>query len=297
MKRTVIDYVLRALKNALANWPLVIFRVIEFGVFAGITMFALVSTVVPVAVAAGLGKLTLRDVHATSEALTRFLIEHATLLGWLVVASTVALGVMLVIHSFIVAGSARIYCDAERATNDTSPLGAFDKFDVDTFWDAAWDGWWRVFAIYNLGGAAAGLIVLVPLIVAVLLMLAFPSLAIFIGILIAMVTCLLGIAVTIFGGLWILRAIAEANARDCEAQEALRVAWREVRAGFKMHFLAALLLAIISLGGIGFLEELTLIVFNSDWIASFVKIVAWALASGWWLAAFVGMAESRSSHP
>src|SRR5438132_14010745 len=148
MKRSAIDVILRALRNALSNWQLVIFRVVEYGVFVGMVFFAVVTTVLPVLVTAGLGKLKLKDVQASSEAVARFLVEHAALIGWLVAASTIAFGVMLMLHSFIVAGSLRVYRDAERAAPPDGAIVTFYKFDVDAFWDAAWDGWWRIFLIY-----------------------------------------------------------------------------------------------------------------------------------------------------
>jgi hypothetical protein len=292
MKRSVIDVILRALKNALANWPLVVFRVIEYGVFVGMVFFAVITTVVPILVTAGLGKLNFHDVQASSEAISRFILEHLVLIGWLIGASTVAFGVMLAIHSFIVAGSARVYRDADVTAPPNGALATFKKFDVDVFWDAAWENWWRIFWIYNIGAAVAGSLVLAPVLLACLLILAAPNLALLIVIVTCIVTFLLGIVAVVGGGLWILRAIPESVARNCTAREALTVSYRAVRADFGRHFGAALLLAIITIGGSAFAQSMVVLLFNSDNLGNLVQVVAWGLSGGWWLASFMGLIES-----
>lgn len=287
---TAVDIVFRAFKNALANWPLVLIRVVELGLFAGITFAAVVTTIVPVVVQAGFGNLKMGDFEAGAEAVSQFIAEHATLLGWTLGVGTIALGLMLAIHSFIVAGSTRIYMNGERAAA-RNEIRAFYKFDWDEFWDAAGDSWWRVFWVYNLGAAAASLIVLVPAFLGCVLMIILPMAALVIGILTAVFCCLLALIAFLVGALWIVRAVPEAVMRDLSARAALTEAWRAIRAKLGRHALVALLLAVISIGGTSFAETFAGAMFYSDFITGFVQVVCWSLSGAWALAAFVEMVE------
>ena len=61
MKRNPIELAVRALKNAFVNWQLVAIRMAEGVVFIFLIVVALLATIIPAAVAAGLSKLNLRD--------------------------------------------------------------------------------------------------------------------------------------------------------------------------------------------------------------------------------------------
>src|SRR5258708_28074193 len=104
--RNPVDLTIRSLKSAVANWQLVAIRMVEGVVFVFLTIMALLATIIPVAVNAGLGKLTVSDSGTAVDILARFLVEQRALLLWTLRLLILATGVMLVVHSLIVAGSA-----------------------------------------------------------------------------------------------------------------------------------------------------------------------------------------------
>lgn len=291
MSRPAIDTVLRSFKNALANWELVVIRIVEFGAFIAIAITAIVTTILPIAVAAGLGTLNVRDVEGSAQAIVRFISEHGVLLGWFIGGATIALTIMLAIHSFIVAGSVRLYRDAERST--TGEVVTFHKFDLDVFWESAWEGWLRVFWVYNLGVFVPSLIVLVPLLFLAVLGFLMPGAAWVFGILAIITTCLLGLVAFALGGLWIYRALGESAVENVTAREALNRAYRAVRSEFVNHFLVAAVVFIVSLGGTSLVEMIASSLFDSTLIEKVVSTICWSLSGAWMLAAFVGLAEEK----
>src|ERR1700686_2185844 len=113
--RSPVDLTIRSFKSAIANWQLVVIRMVESVLFVFLMIMALLATIIPVAVKAGLGKFTIADTENFIQALTQFLDDQRGLIVWTLGVLFLVGCVMAVVHSLIVAGSARVYLDAERA--------------------------------------------------------------------------------------------------------------------------------------------------------------------------------------
>src|SRR5260221_14201653 len=106
--RNPVDLTIRSLKSAVANWQLVAIRMVEGVVFLFLTIMALLATIIPVAVNAGLGKLTVSDSGTAIDILSRFLVDQRALILWTFGVLILVTGVMLAVHSLILAGWARV---------------------------------------------------------------------------------------------------------------------------------------------------------------------------------------------
>src|SRR5260221_8049288 len=103
--RSPLDLSIRSLKNAAANWQLVVIRMMESVVFVFLMLMAVLATVVPVAIKAGLGKLRISDTENYVLALSQFLVEQLPVILWTFAVLILVALVAMVIHSLIVAGA------------------------------------------------------------------------------------------------------------------------------------------------------------------------------------------------
>ena len=294
--RTPVELVIRALKSALANWQLVAIRMVESVVFLFLTFLALLATIIPVAVKAGLGKLSIADTANSVDALSQFLVEQRPLILWTCGVLIVVTGVMMVVHSLIAAGSVRVYLDAEHAPGDR-----FDVFHGDTFWAAARRGFWRVFWIYNIAWAYAGLLVLLPVMFALVVVLLSQGTvggAIFAAVLFGGAV-VMSIPIGIITAIWVGRALIDGERGQLGAGEALKVARRSIRADLGSHVAVILLVVIISIGGIFVISGVSSSFSSAGEVlapmqlaGSLAQTFAGSLASAWMLAAFAALAEN-----
>lgn len=302
MKRNPVELVLRALWNAVANWQLVAIRMVESVVFVFVIFLALLATIIPAAVAAGLSKLNVFRSEDARSAIADFIVNQWPLILWTVVVIFLVTGVMIVGHSLIVAGSIRVYLDGERAAGRRSGLDAFTVFRGDAFWAAAKRGFWRVFWIYNLGWGLGALIVTVPLLLVLLLirfsadtqtMLVLTGVALIVAILMAIP---IGLVTTV----WVGRALIESEQGQLPARAALTASKKAIRADLGGHILVPLLVFVISFGaigvtsGIGGFSAISDVLGPLDLIASLLQMLVSALASAWMLAAFAGLGSPSS---
>lgn len=302
MKRNPVELVLRALKNSVANWQLVAIRMVESVVFVFLIFLALLATIIPAAVAAGLGKLNVLNSEDARTAVAEFIVNQWPLIVWTLVVIFLLTGVMIVIHALIVAGSTRVYLDGERAAGSRTGLDAFTVFRGDAFWAAAKRGFWRIFWIYNLGWGLGALIVSVPMLF-LLLLIRFTAdtqtMVVLIG-LVFVGAILLAVPIGIVTTVWVGRAIIESELAQLPARAALAASRKAIRADLGGHILVPLLVFIISFGaiaitsGIGGFSAISEVLGPLDLIASLLQMLVSALASAWMLAAFAALGSVSS---
>jgi hypothetical protein len=295
--RSPVDLTIRSFKTAAANWQLVVIRMAESVVFVFLMIMALLATIIPVAIKAGLGKLKIADADNAIQALSQFLVEQLPLILWTFGVLILVTGVIMIVHSLIVAGSARVYLDAERAPND-----AFEVFRGDSFWAAARRGFWRVFWIYNLAWALALLLILLPVMVAlgVILIMQGTTASVIIAVVIFGGCVALSIPIGIITSIWVGRAIIDGERSQLPAREALRVARSSIRADLGNHVVVLLLVLVVSIFAILFISGCTnAFTMSGDafwpmqWLGSLAQTIAGSLAGAWMLAAFAALAENK----
>ena len=289
MTRNPIDIALRGLKNALANWQLVAIRMVEGVVFIVIIFLALLVTIIPTAVEAGLGKLDMRDANSTAEAVAQFFVDHHLLILWTLGMLLLVTLALLVIHAFIVAGSVRVYLDAERAGGDFNNV-----FHGDSFWEASMAGFWRALGIYNIAWGLAGLVILLPFLIgfALVMIASEPAVALVILAVVLVGTILLSIPVGLATSIWVNRALVDGESKGLSARGALAAARAAIRSDLVTHLLLTFFVIIVGIGGTGLVSTVAGIfpaggiTAPMHIIGSLAETAAGALASAWMLASF-----------
>jgi len=245
VKRSIPDVLRRGLESALANWPLMALRIAENIVFAMLIIGSIIAAIVPLLVSIGLSVFNIEKPDETAMAFGTALLEHLAVFLWIFVGALFLAALLMVIHSFVIAGCAQTFVDAERAERPK-------VFSMERWLSGGRHSIWTVFWIYNITYGTTLIPVLVPLILALAAMVAFRDSQA--GIVIA--GCL-GIAVAIFlciiacviAAIWSLKAIILAIERNLGASEAAKLAWTEAKADFGRHFAVAFILFVISFGG------------------------------------------------
>ncbi len=253
MKRGVFDVLRRGLDNAVANWGLIVVRVIEVFAFVAITIVSVVAVVVPILVSIG---IQLSDIERPEDVESAIiaLMGKWMLLIWIFLAICVVLLVFVAIHSLITAGCARVLVDGDRLAGPAvdGPRSRYRVFSAARWWAGAKGGWWTVFWIYNFAWGVAGLILLVPLLPTLALTLIFredPAIAITSGCIGLALSVMLMIVVGVVTGIWTNRALADWAAERMGASAALSGAWRAIKADLARHVLIALAMIVIAIAG------------------------------------------------
>lgn len=306
MKRSVIDVLRRGFDNAVANWPLVLIRIAEVVVLAGVVIGAVIAAVVPMIVSAGLNKFDFGNPENAMDLFATLLVEHWMLLVYLLLLATVILGVIIAVHSFVEGGSARIYIDGER-------VAGFRAFAVERWWDGGRRNWWPVFWIYNLAWSAGCVVLLVPILLTLAIVLAAHDVGprFVIGCVGLAVTIVIMIPIGILIGMWTEKAIVIRVSRGIGAVESLRASRREIRLDLGRHLGVWLLLMVVGFIAAGVLSSVTMpfsfgshIGRDSSSIAPLlfapvqivISVVQNALSAAlgaWFLAAFVALTEEK----
>jgi hypothetical protein len=311
LKRDVTDILRRAFESTIANWPLIAIRIAENIVFVMIIVASIVATIVPVAVSAGVSNWDFKHADEPAQAIAAFIVEHLPLIAWILVVASIVLLVILAIHSFVEAGSARVFVDAERAAGPAGTRPAFRVFNMERWMQGGRASWTTVFWIYNIVWGLGGLILLIPLI----LTLAAMPLASDVGPRIAIacgglaLTFVVLIPVAIAMAVLSQKAIAVAVARSTSARESIRAGWTEMRRDFGRHFAVAFLVIAISVGGamaistlaapmrfahsIGTAPFTSILFAPGQIISSFAQSVFSAAVGLWFLAAYIGLTEEK----
>ncbi|HEX7154549.1 MAG TPA: hypothetical protein VF618_23895 [Thermoanaerobaculia bacterium] len=232
MRRNAFDAIRRGFENTVANWPLLLLRVGETLLFAALTVAAIIAVLIPLAVSLGVKPLRTPEDFVD---LASIVLEHWLVLVWIIVAALLLSLVFVLVHSFLQAGSARVYLNG--------------PFTMERFLAGGKEGWWRVFWIYNLAWGVAGLIVVLPMlpVMALVTMIADePAAAAGIGCLGLVFTFMLALGVTIITAMWVEKAIVIALARHTTARAALSAGWKDVKGDFARHLVVALIVFAVS---------------------------------------------------
>jgi hypothetical protein len=262
LKRGVFDVLRRAVDNTIANWPLILIRFGEMLVLGVVAIAAVIIALAPLFVSLGiqLSKLNAPD-EIENAALA--LMSQWMLLLWVFVAILFVTVLFVAIHSFVEAGSARVYVDAERAAGPANqgPRSRFRVFTMERWVEGGKEGWWTLFWIYNLAWSAACLILLIPLLPTIVGMLLFreqPPAAVATGCIGLALTGLLLIVVGAVTGMWVNRAINEWAVRRAGARESLSAGWTAMRADLGRHLLIFLAMIVIAVAGSSFFASFSL---------------------------------------
>lgn len=214
----------RALRNVLANWPLMLLRLAEGIVGFIIVAIGLVAAAVPV--------IFLFGIHAgefgtADEFFEFYQSEPGTVIGAIVVAATV-FGVILIaavaVHAFVQAGVVGTYIEGENGAPAFAAIPAFARFDLARFAEYGRRSWLAIFWIYNLVWGAFALVILLPLLLVLLVMVTFRDMTPIIvgGCVAAAIVILVSIVVAIALDLWIQVATVLAVRSSRSARESLR---------------------------------------------------------------------------
>ncbi|HSP35234.1 MAG TPA: hypothetical protein VLU46_13030, partial [Thermoanaerobaculia bacterium] len=268
MKRTATEILRRGFNNALANWPLILIRIAEGIVFIGIIIASVIAAIVPLALSFGLSRSSMSNPADAAEAVLGALAAHWMVLLYLLVVITLVFVILTAIHSFVNAGSALVYVDAERRTlaMPAATRNDFRAFTGERWFAGAKDGWWTVFWIYNIGWGVGGLIRMLPLFVVLFAMFALRGAgapAIFAaGCIGAAISAMWILAVAIVTNICCEKGIVDCMARPLGASAALSDAWREMRTDTGRHVAVAVVMMAIAFAGSMFFSSFS-------WIGSF----------------------------
>ena len=263
MKRPVTDVIRRGFENALANWPLLLFRFGEAVLFAILAVGSVIAIIVPVAVSAGLSKYSPANYSDLNDALLGFLHAYGTLLLYVFVLITVMGFVFIAVHSFVVGGMARILVDAERSAAPSGPRERFRRFNIDRWLEGGRETWWPIFWIYNIAYGVAALVVCIPIMLFSTIAIAailreFPPVAVGAGCIGLPLVIFLAFATSILAAVWSQKAIVVCVEQRRGANDSLRVGWREARADMSRHFAVAFIMFVIAIGGSGVISMFSL---------------------------------------
>jgi len=308
--RNTTDVLRRGFDSTLANWPLIAIRIAESVLFVMIVVASIFAAIVPVGIAASFS--TFRNADEPSEAIAAFVTEHWPLIVYIFLVVLIVTIVLIAIHSFVEAGSARVFVDAERnATGDAPKRDAFRAFNMDRWMQGGRASWWTVFWIYNIVWGIGGLIFLVPLILtlAAMFMVTEAGGRLAIACSGLALTFLVVIPVSMVMALVSEKAITIAVARAASAGDAVRAGWSEIKRDFGRHFAVAFIVFAIALGGAMAISSLmtpmsivrdvahaplTSIAFApAQIVSSFAQSVFSAAVGLWFLAAYVGLTEEK----
>jgi hypothetical protein len=244
VKRSIPDVLRRGLESALANWPLMALRIAENILFAMLIIGSIIAAIVPLLVSIGFS-IHIDKPEEAGPAIGTALIEHLPLFLWIFIGALFLALLLVVIHSFVMAGCARTFVDAERAERPK-------VFSMERWLSGGRHATWTVFWIYNITYGTTLIPVMVPLIIALAAMLAFRDsqaavlVAGCLGIAIALFLCIIA---CVIAAIWSLKAMILAVERDLGASEASKLAWAEAKADLGRHFGVAFILLVISFGG------------------------------------------------
>ncbi|HEX9161029.1 MAG TPA: hypothetical protein VF980_04910 [Thermoanaerobaculia bacterium] len=309
MKRNASDVLRRGFDSMLANWPLLAIRIAESIVLVGIAFASVVAIVVPLVISLGFG----RGIHASDATDAAQIVLDALASHWLIIVYVIAvvflmLVVFVAIHSFVIAGCARIFVDAER---NTAAMPAPSREDFRAFTGDRWlqggrDGWLTVFWIYNAAWSVAAIIILVPFLIllAVMFMLreSGPAAAVA-GCAGSIIAFMFIVPVAIVTGIWTQRAIVDCLARGADVGGALRGAWAEFRSDLGRHLGIAMVMLVVTFaaaglfGGLSMMAgigrppaNMSLMFLPLQFSASIANSVFSAGISAWFLACFASLA-------
>ena len=310
MKRNVADILRLGFDSMLANWPLLIIRIVESVVLLVMIIIAVVAMIVPLAVSFGADhSLPGGDPSDAAAIVLGIIATHAVMILWILLLLLVVITVALMVHSFVTAGSASVYAASIRQTA-AMPAATRDQmnaFTTQRWFEGAKETWWTVFWIYNVAWSAGLMIILVPFAIvmtAVILLRENGTAAVITGCAGALLLFLLVVPIVIVTAIWTEKAIVDACARRTPAMDSLRAAWREFRGDLGRHLGVAAILFAVTLGAamvagsfssmaaLGHQPGLGMI--PLQFTSSILQSVVSAAVGAWFLACFAALAVEPS---
>lgn len=213
----------RALRNVLANWPLMLLRVAEGIIAVIVIVIGIVAAAIPVILLFGIHA---DEFNTPDEFFAFYQSNPGTVMGAIMVAALV-FGVILIaaiaVHAFVQAGAVGIYLDAEEAAPPGAQIAEFRRFDFTRFLDYGRRAWLPVFWIYNLAWGAYGAVLLVPLIFLLLMMILYKDVTPVIvgGCIVAAFVVIVAVLAAIVLDLWVQVATVLAVRTGRNARESL----------------------------------------------------------------------------
>lgn len=314
VKRGIFDTLRRGLDNAVANWGLIVIRVVEVLLFAAVSVAAALAIVVPLLVSIG---ITVAGVSGPDdvESLLLSLLGKWVWLIWILIGLSVLLVAFIAVHSFVEAGCARVAVDADRIAGPATdgPRSRYRVFSIQRWLAGGKDGWWTVFWIYNFAWGVAGLILLLPLLPTAVIMFVAretPPAMIATGCIGLALTLMLMIVVGLVTSIWTTRATAEWAIDRSGAVAALSSAWAAIQSDVARHLLIALAVVVIAMAGSSFFASFTYIaafgeMMHRSAVVNFFTIplrllgmlLNWvfsAFVTSWYLAAYAALAVEKN---
>lgn len=274
MKRGVTEVIRRGFESMLANWPVILLRLGEVLLLAAVIIGLVLAILVPVLVSAGMSKIALNDIDSAQEAILTFLAQNALLIIWIFVAISIALLVFVAVHSFVEAGAAQIFLDADRKAGAAvdGPRTRFAAFSMERWLLGGRRGWWTAFWIYNIVWTIAGIILLIPLVLVlgIMLILGDAMASVILGCFVLVVVVFMAIVIAIITNLVAVKAILDSLAYSLNARDALRMAWREVKTDAGRHLAVVGLLMVVTFAVAGVLG-------SASMGFSFSRSLSWSL--------------------
>ena len=309
-RRGVFDVLRRGADNTVGNWQLILIRVAEMLVFIALTVLAVIVALVPVLVSVGieLSKLTTID---DIESAVYSLMQQWMLLVWIFVAISFLLLIFIALHAFVVAGSACVYVDAERAAGPalTGARSRFRVFSMERWLAGGKDGCWTLFWIYNVAWGLAGLILLIPLLptaLGVLMLHEKPPAAVTVGCAGLVITVLLMLFVAPLTGIWVNRSINDWAVHRFGVRESRAAGRAAMRTDFGRHLLIFIAVFVVSMAGASFFSSFSLLAAFGDTfgrhdgvlgflfplriVGSVLNSIFSAMVSAWYLASYSALA-------
>ena len=262
MRRGVFDVLRRGLDSAVANWPLALIRFLESLVFAGIAIASVFLILVPVLVSIGIHVADFMNPDTVSEVALSLLQKWVVFL-WVFVVASFMLLLFVAVHSFVVAGSARVLVDAERIAGPemAGPRARYGVFSMERWTSGGTDGWWPVFWIYNLAWGVAGILLLLPLIPMLALIVILhetPGAAVAVGCFGMIAFVAFAFVIAVATNIWTTRAVVSWAVRRAGARDALASGWRSIFGDFGRHVLVALAVMVVAMAGSSFFASFSL---------------------------------------
>lgn len=245
MVRPLGEIVRRGVDNVFANWPLLLIRIAESVALIAMMVAIVLLAVVPL-VAAGLGGSFAESLGRTADPRALLGSISIGLVLYAILVISFALGLAILVHSFVEGGIVGCYVAAERtAPEANAPRASFAVFTPELWWSEAKRNLWRFFWIYNAIWAGYSLLILIPLLPLAIFVILFPQSPVAIAVsLVGMLAILLfAIFLAFVVVLWNQVVLVDAARRDLGPLEAI-AASREAMRGR--------ILPIVLVGGIFF---------------------------------------------
>ncbi|HEY8713538.1 MAG TPA: hypothetical protein VIM68_11750 [Thermoanaerobaculia bacterium] len=307
MKRSVGEILRLGFESMLANWPLLIIRIVESVVLVVMVIVAIVAVIVPIAVSFGAGNsLPAGDRGDVVTLILTIIGTHAVMILYILGLMLIVTTVWLMVHSFVTAGSASVYVASLRqaAAIPVATRDHMNAFTTERWFQGGKASWWTVFWIYNIAWSAGFVIMFVPfafLAVAVIVLRENTAAAAITGCLGAFVVLVLILPVAVVTGIWTQKAIVDCAARNTGAMDSLRAAWREFRADVGRHVAVTAVMLIVSFGValvVGSMSAMVslghhpggLMMIPMQFSSSILNSIFSAAVGAWFLACFAALA-------